>query len=239
MELTYGHLLGGRLSYAQPRQGFPSGIEPVLLAASAPARPGEWVLEGGAGAGASLMCLAARVEGLLGIGLERDPTLAALARNNAASNGQSIGYVAGSVEQLPVRGPFDHAFANPPYHPESGTTSPIAERDAAKRSEAGLFMNWARALAAALKTRGTLTFMVAAASLPACLAAFAEAECGSTALFPLWPREGEAAKLLLLQGVKGGKGPCRILSGLTLHSDQGQFTPEANAVLRHGLALAL
>ena len=61
---TDGHLLGGRVSYAQPREGFRSGIEPVLLAAAIPARPGEHVLEGGSGAGAALLCLAARVPGL-------------------------------------------------------------------------------------------------------------------------------------------------------------------------------
>ena len=36
---TTGHLLGGRVHYAQPRQGFRSGIEPVLLAAWS--RPGQ------------------------------------------------------------------------------------------------------------------------------------------------------------------------------------------------------
>ena len=54
MEVTQGHLLGGRVRYAQPRSGFRSGIEPVLLAAAVPARPGERVLEAGSGAGAAL-----------------------------------------------------------------------------------------------------------------------------------------------------------------------------------------
>ena len=40
METTEGHLLGGRVRYAQPRAGFRSGIEPVLLASFVPARPG-------------------------------------------------------------------------------------------------------------------------------------------------------------------------------------------------------
>ncbi|HLB98700.1 MAG TPA: SAM-dependent methyltransferase, partial [Acetobacteraceae bacterium] len=61
MKLTEGHLLGGRVRYAQPREGFRSGIEPVMLAAAVPARTGERVLEAGSGAGAALLCLAARV----------------------------------------------------------------------------------------------------------------------------------------------------------------------------------
>ena len=58
------------------------GIEPVLLAATIPARPGQVVLEGGTGAGAAMLCLAARVPGLRGVGLERQPPLAALAAAN-------------------------------------------------------------------------------------------------------------------------------------------------------------
>ena len=59
----------------------------MLLAAAVPARPGERVLEGGTGSGAALLCLAARVPGLRGLGIERDPGMAALARANMAANG--------------------------------------------------------------------------------------------------------------------------------------------------------
>ena len=75
---TRGNLLGGRVSYAQPARGFRSGIEPVLLAAAIPARPGERILEGGSGAGAALLCLAARVGQVQGVGIEQDPALASI-----------------------------------------------------------------------------------------------------------------------------------------------------------------
>jgi len=67
-DATHGHLLGGSVQYAQPRHGFRSGIEPVLLAASVPAKAGDRVLEGGSGAGAALLCVAARVAGVDGVG---------------------------------------------------------------------------------------------------------------------------------------------------------------------------
>ena len=59
-----GCLLDGRVRYAQPASGsdgYRTGIEPVLLAASIPAQAGQRVLEAGVGAGAGLICLAARV----------------------------------------------------------------------------------------------------------------------------------------------------------------------------------
>jgi tRNA1Val (adenine37-N6)-methyltransferase len=80
--------LGGRVEYVQPRQGFRATIDPVLLAAAIPAAPGDRVLEGGTGAGAALLCLAARVPGISGLGIDRDPGLLRLARANAAANGR-------------------------------------------------------------------------------------------------------------------------------------------------------
>ena len=54
---------------------------------------------------------------------------------------------------------------------------------------------------------------------------------------PLWPKPGRAAKLVLLRGVKGGRGACRVLPGLVLHAPEGGYTAAAEAVLREGAAL--
>ena len=240
METTDGHLLGGRVSYAQSPHGFRSGIEPVLLAAAIPARDGDRVLEGGSGAGAGLLCLAARVPGITGWGIERDPSLAALAQRNATANGSTgLTFLAASVEAIPESGPFDHAFANPPYHVTAGTPSPMRDRHQAKHAAADPFATWATALAGRLRPRGTLTLIAAAADLPACIAAFGAARCGSGCLLPLWPRQGLPAKLALLQGIKGGRGPFRILPGLVLHGDGPGYTPEAEAILRNAFALPI
>jgi len=241
---THGHLLGGRVSYAQPREGFRSGIEPVLLAAAIPARPGERVLEGGTGAGAALLCLAARVPGLHGLGVERDPCLASLAARNAEANGAAgLAFLAADITAPawldPAAGRFDHAFANPPYHAPEGTASPLSIRAQAKRGEAGLLAAWARALAAPLRHRGTLTFILPAGSLPECLVAMAAAGCAAGVVLPLWPKLGRPAKLVLVRGVKGGRAPLRLLSGLVLHEADGGFTPATEAILRGGAPLPM
>jgi len=237
---TEGFLLGGRVRYAQPRTGFRSGIEPVLLAAAIPARSGERVLEGGSGAGAALLCLASRVAGVEGVGIEPDPALVELARENAAANGlDRLRFLMARVEAIPGTDGFSHAFANPPYHLPSGTRSPMTARDRAKRASADAFSVWAAALASRLQPRGTLTLVAPAARLPACLAALETARCGSGTLLPLWPREGQHAKLVLVQAIKLGGGPFRVLPGLTLHTDPTGYTRAAEAVLRDGEGLAL
>jgi tRNA1(Val) A37 N6-methylase TrmN6 len=212
----------------------------VLLAATIPARTGQHVLEGGTGAGAALLCLAARVPGLSGCGIEIDSDQTDRARDNAAANGMpGLIFIAGSVETDIPDAPFDHAFANPPYHLAPGTVSPDASRSRAKAGSSSLLEDWARALAKPLKHRGTLTFILPAASLPACLAAMAAAGCAVSAIFPLWPKAGVPAKLTIVRGVKGGRGTPSLLPGLILHTPDGRFTAEADAILRNGDALPL
>jgi len=240
MHCTEGTLLDGRVRYAQPAKGFRSGIEPVLLAAAVPARPGERVLEAGSGAGAALLCLATRVPGISGVGIEVDPALAALAQRNAAANAlPDLRFLAADILAAPEMELFHHVCANPPYHSAGGTPSPDATRARAKIAPPKLFAGWIGAMAARLRPRGTLTLILPAAATPVCLESLGPAGCGSACLLPLWPRPGQPAKFVLLQAIKGGRGPFRLLPGLTLHGMAGAFTPAAEEILRRVGALTL
>ena len=238
--ITEGRLLGGRVIYRQPRTGFRSGIEPVLLAASVPARPGEHVLEAGTGAGAALLCLSARVPQVRAAGVEADAALAALAAENARANGfTEIAIVAGRIETVSFARGFDHALANPPYHPADGTASPDPLRETAKRSSDTVMATWIERLSGALRDRGSLTLIVPAARCPTCLAAMAASRCPCSVLFPLWPKLGRPAKLVLLRGIKNTRGGMRLAPGLVLHDPDGAFTQDAQAILAGGAGLRL
>ncbi len=232
-------LLGGRVIHRQRSHGHRSGIEPVLLAASVPAKPGQRVLEAGTGSGAALLCLAARVAGISGIGIEQDSELAALARENIAANSLAdLNVNHADLADFSADMPFDHAMANPPWYAPRATPSPDAARAVARQAQEGLFELWAKSLARCLRHRGTITFIVHAGVVSECLSAFTEAGCGSHAIMPLWPRAGREAKLVLLQAVRGGRGPTRILPGLVLHAQDAPYTEAAAHVLRGGQALS-
>lgn len=239
METTEGTLLDGRLRYAQPASGFRSGIEPVLLAASVPAKPGELVLEAGTGAGAALLCLAARVPIGHGLGIEQDAGLAALARANAAANALPVAVETADILTLRPNRPYDHALANPPYHPAAGTASPDRSRSRSKRAEAGLVAAWAAALGRSLRPGGTLTLILLPSRLPEALRGCEAAGCGSLRLLPLWPKAGRPARLMIVHATRLGRAPLALLPGLVLHEADGRFTEAADAILRHGAALAL
>jgi tRNA1(Val) A37 N6-methylase TrmN6 len=233
-------LLGGRVAYRQSADGYRTGIEPVLLAACVPARSGDRVIEAGTGAGAGLLCLTQRVPGVRGVGVELDAATAALARENLTANRRhQIEIVTADVTAAPLGPAFDHAMANPPWHDNAGTPPGEPRRMLAKQAEAGLLEAWIAALARALGPRGTLSLILPAARLAAATTALSHWDCPEITLLPLWPRQGVPAKLLLLQGVRGGKGACKLLPGLVLHEANGKFTAAAEAVLRGGSAIHL
>lgn len=240
MVVTDGTLLGGHVRYSQPETGFRSGIEPVLLAACVPARSGDRVLEAGTGAGAAVLCLSARVDGVHATAVEIDPEMAALAAANAAANGfDRIEVLRGQIENVPLAGDFDHAIANPPYHAPNGSKSPIAARETAKRGSSVAISGWIERLGGALRHRGTLSLIVPVAMIPVCLTAMAAARCPCSTLFPLWPKAGRPAKLVLLRGIKEGRTPLRLMAGLVLHMPDGSFTEAARTILNAPNALIM
>jgi tRNA1(Val) A37 N6-methylase TrmN6 len=44
---------------------------------------------------------------------------------------------------------------------------------------------------------------------------------------------------VLVQGIKGSNAPLQLRPGLVLHKADNSFTPEVEAILRHGAALSL
>ncbi len=235
-QFSDGYLLGGRVAYAQPVVGFRTGIEPVLLAACVPAVSGDYVVEAGTGAGAGLLCLMARVPGLIGHGIERDADMATLARRNLVANAHTAVIETADITEWRSERPYTHAFANPPWH-VGGTPPAEPGREAAKQARPGLLHAWAASLARGLVRRGTLSVIVPAATAAEAIEALGAAQCKQVTLIPLWPHAGVAAKLVILRGVREGRGGTTIHPGLVLHAADGAYTPAAESVLRAGAAL--
>ncbi len=237
--VTEGSLLDGKIRYRQFAAGHRSGFEPVLLAASVKASAGDRVLEAGCGAGAALLCLGHRIAGLSGLGLEIAPDLAALANENFKIN-QLNGFssLCWDVEQRGIEGRFDHIMANPPWHGGRSTQSPDRLRALAHHAGPTLLGNWVARLTDCLKPRGSLTLILPAAAFAEAASHLRAQGCGGVTLFPLWPRAGKAAKLIIIAARLGKRGPDRVTPGLILHDDAG-ITPAAQAILRDGAAIDL
>ncbi len=239
--VTEDRLLGGRVVLRQPAGGYRAAIDPVLLAASVDPACGTEVADLGCGAGAATLCLARRLVACRVTGIERDPAMAALARDNLRLNGLAdrCDVVTADLATPPPLGPFEQAIANPPFLPDgAGTASPRPRRRAAGM-EAGLDLaGWTAAAARLLGRGGRLTMIHRADRLDALCAALLPT-FGEVVICPLWPRRGAAARRVLVRARRGARSPARLLPGLVLHEAGGGFTPEAEAILRHGAPLPL
>lgn len=242
-DLTCDGFLGGRLRIAQPRRGFRSGADAVMLAAACPARPGLAVLELGCGAGVASLCLGWRVPGLTLVGLEQQADYADLARQNAAANGIALQVLAGDLARPPAElraRSFDQVIANPPYF-LGGTPAPDGGRATARR-EATPLPAWIDAGLRRLRPGGCLTLIQRADRLDGLLIALA-GRAGAVTILPLAGRGGREAGRVIVRAIKGARGPLRLLAPFVLHSepahagDREDLTEAASAVLREGAPL--
>ncbi|WP_374514370.1 tRNA1(Val) (adenine(37)-N6)-methyltransferase [Brevundimonas sp.] len=235
IEVVENGLLDGRVRLRQPAKGYRAGMDAALLAAAVEAKAGERVFEAGCGAGAVLMQIAARRPGVKLTGLERDPAMAALARDNAALNGVEAEIVEGDVAagfRALGLAPFDHAVSNPPFFDDPGALrAPAESKRGAWMADEGLAA-WTRFLLKAVREGGTVTVIHRADRLADLLAGLG-ATAGSFAVRPVHAFADEPAKRVLVRAVKTGKAPLRLLPALVLHDrGGGKHTAEAEAVLR-------
>jgi tRNA1Val (adenine37-N6)-methyltransferase len=231
--MSEDRFLGGRVIVQQPDAGFRAGLDAVMLAAAVPEDTGE-VLELGAGAGTASLCLAARLPEVKVLGLEIDADLVALATANAEANGMAgrVRFAEADVFDLPAayRRPFNQVLCNPPFHGEGGQAAPDPAKARALQ-DGGRLGGW---LAGGLKrtaSGGSFTAILRADRLGEALAALPER---GVVVFPLWPRVGLPAKRVIIQVRQGVRAPLQMLAGLVLHTADGTYTAEADAVLRGG-----
>ncbi len=244
-DLSEDALLGGQLRFYQPEKGYRVAVDPLFLAAAVPAKQGDRILDVGAGTGAALLCLAARMQEcrLVGIELQRD--LLRVASTNIEANGfnQRAEMIAGDLAHMPPRltaASFDHAMTNPPFLTSDAATAPPERQRSTAHVEGDLDLeDWLRASVSMIKGGGSLTLIHRAERLGDILNAL-EGQLGDIVVFPLWPKsDGRPAKRILVQGWKGAKGPMRLAPGLVVHEADGRYSQVANAVLRAGKAMPL
>jgi tRNA1(Val) A37 N6-methylase TrmN6 len=243
-DTTTDTVLGGRVQLVQPRRGHRAGHDAVLLAAAVPAAPGDRVLDLGAGVGTAAFCLAARVAvGYLTL-VEIDPTLAALAEQNAAANGygnRTRVIVMDALARGTPRekagllvGAIDRVITNPPFHDAARhRVSPSAGRRLAHSAGDDLLAGFLRTAVSVLRPGGTVT-LIHRADQPEALLAALRGRFGGVTLRPVHPKPGAPAVRLIASGTKGSRAPTTILPGLVLQDGEGQPTPEAEAILREG-----
>jgi len=246
--LTCDGFLDGRLRIWQPRDGYRAATDPVFLAASIPAKPGQSVLDLGCGVGTAALCLGRRVDGLELHGLDIQPEYARLARRNAEENGITLEVHEGDVAAMPPelrQRDFDHVITNPPFFTTDTATGPDnAGKNTAHVGPADSVDVWISAALRRLLPGGFLSIIHRAERLDDILAAL-HGVAGDCRVLPIIARPGRAANRVLVQSRKGRKGALQLLWPFVVHDgeshreDGENFTQTARSILRNMVNLPL
>jgi tRNA1(Val) A37 N6-methylase TrmN6 len=241
-------VLGGRLVLRQPKRGHRFGHDAILLAAATSVRPGEHAVDLGAGVGAAGLALARRVKGLAVTLVDVDPSLVALAQENAARNGLAervravrldVGAPAAAFAAAGLpEGTATHVLMNPPFNPGEHNPSPDRSRRLAHAGSPETLDRFVRTAARLLRPQGALTLIWRADGLDGVLAALSD-DFGAFTLLPIHPKPGAPAIRVLVRAVKASRAPLSLLPGFFLADAAGKPAAQAEAVLRDGAVMPL
>ncbi|MBB4381588.1 tRNA1(Val) A37 N6-methylase TrmN6 [Bradyrhizobium sp. CIR48] len=246
-DITEDAFLGGQLRLRQKRSGHRAGHDAILLAAATEARPGDRVVDFGAGIGTAGLALARRVAGI-GLSLvEIDPELAELARANAAANALAaetiVLDVTADATAFAANGlspdSVDAVLMNPPFNdPARHRGSPDQARHTAHVATEETLHAWVHAARRILRSNGVLTLIWRADGIADVLAALSRG-FGSLSILPVHGEAGRPAIRVLVRAVKGGRAPTRLLPGLMLNDESGASKKEVTEILEGRAALPL
>ena len=234
--------LGGVVRLIQPIDGYRISLDTVLLAASIPAKAGERVLDIGVGSGGAAICLAVRVPDVMVTGVDVQDAMIDLSRRNIALNclqDQITVERATVIDRKCPEATFDHVMLNPPYLPAGkAIRPPETNKGLAHMEDSGTIKDWIMYAVHRAKIRGTISIVYRADRIDEVIAHM-HRRIGDIKIYPFWPRAGQPAKRVIIQGRKGMHGAAALLPGLALHGEKERFSPAAEAILRDGQALNL
>jgi len=238
---TTDDFLGGKVKLRQPVAGYRATSDAVLLAAAVFPKKNQTVLDVGTGTGAVGLCLLARCSGISVTGIEIQPEMTALAKDNITLNNLSgkMDIVNADIRTKRIdgieTGAFDWVVTNPPFILED-QVSPDPVRDIAHRESECPLSEWIKACLRYVNARGYFAMINRADRLPEILSLL-YGKLGGIRIIPVWTKEGEPAKRVIIIGRKGVRSPALLTSGVTLTNSRGERTEQAEAVMRDGAAL--
>ena len=238
-EFTEDAFFGGKLRLRQPKSGHRAGHDAMLLAAATPVRPGDRVVEFGAGVGAAGLAVAKRAGGINLVLVEIDEKLADLARGNAVSNAVGADVIVLDVTSaaaaytaagLPPDS-VDAVLMNPPFNDSARhRASPDKARASAHVASAATLEGWIHAGRRILKSGGVLAMIWRADGIAEVLAAL-DRGFGSLVILPVHADATSPAIRVLVRAVKGGKAPTRVLPALILNDEAARPNQRVQDIL--------
>ena len=231
--------MGGKIKVVQHERGAKASSDSILLASVVTAREigkNGRVLDVGTGSGAVAMAMLWRLPSAFITGVDAHDEMAELARLSAEENGFE-GRFEARLEDITKQSAefrrleFDAVVTNPPYH--SGAMS-SDELRAAARSKSVSVDEWIRGCVARLCTGGVFAIINKVENMAEIVTSMVRLKMGKIEIFPIASKTGEAAKRVIIRGIKGSRAPAKLHPYIVMHEPIGGFSPAAIMILEEG-----
>jgi len=232
-EETLDTLFGGRLRVLQKKSGYRFSMDALLLAQFAEPRPQDRIIDLGTGCGVMPLIIAFRQKTGKITGVEIQPSLADLARRNAALNRLStrIKILEKDLRNLAGKawkGNFELVLSNPPYRKVgAGRVNPRLEKALARHEFKATLQDVLLAAQYLLKEKGRLAMIYPASRAAELIQEMRQIHLEPKRLQFVHSHLKEEARLMMVEGFKEGRAQVRVLPPLILYDSVGNYTPEA------------
>jgi tRNA1Val (adenine37-N6)-methyltransferase len=230
LEVSVDSLFAGGMVCRQPRQGYRFSVDSVLLAHFSPVQCGDSVLDLGCGCGIVGLILMFRWQLLLQnlVGLEIQPELAELARENGRLNGfdDKFTIVEGDLRNIKAHfraESFSRVFCNPPFY-TSGSGRENTDRQSliARHQVCSSTDEVMSAASFVVKNRGSVSVVFPADMLVELFGSMRVASLQPKRMQMVYsyPERHSTARLILVEAIKNGGPGVTVLPPLYIYQEK-------------------
>lgn len=238
MSFTKDYLLDKKVKILQPVDGYRAAIDAVFLSSIVDfnkVKEKAKILDVGSGTGAISLCLAYRLKEKRPeiTGLEIQERLVELSNQSAKENEFDFLH----YELCDIRkktnleaGSFDFVVTNPPYS-DHDMPSPNESKKFAHNLQEFNLTDWLSFSLKMLKPKGYIALINRTEALNEILTAMHN-KAGNIQILPLYSKQNQNAKRVIVLAQKGSHGLTEILPPLYTHNEDGAYSIEAEQILR-------
>lgn len=221
------------------KDGYRFSLDSVLLAGFVGTKAGERVFDLGTGSGVIPLLLHRREPDLKITGLELQGVLADQAKRSIAVNGltEKITIVRGDLRDLREEwlGNWDVLVANPPFFmANTGRVNPSDEKAIARHELNGTLEDFVKAAGKLLKRKGRFVLVHKGERLSDLLILFQRYGFSLSRLAFIYSDRSSPGKLMLAEAVLGIKTPLKILPGIFVKKENGEYTEQMERLFAGG-----
>ncbi|MCR4623977.1 MAG: methyltransferase [Alphaproteobacteria bacterium] len=229
IEFTEDLILNGKIKLCQPKHGYRIAIDPILLASVVELKNEQTILDAGCGVGAMSLILKYMNNSQNITSVDIDPTMTELCKRNSELNNLPLNIINGPIGTNLLRNEiFDSVVTNPPfYNPENFRSS---EKKFAANFETISLKSWISFCLKRLKPNGNFYIIHLPERLGYILESFRDL-VGKIEILPIYSHQKEPAKRIIVKCKKASKEPLKVLSGLTSHEDNNEYTDSLKSIL--------